>query len=729
MTSRPALLCLLLAAAQAHAASLATLPRAAGDIRIDGELEEAAWSAALEVVLGFENDPAENTAAPVKTVARLLEDGRNLYVAFEAHDPDPSRIRAWLRDRDSLESNDYVGISVDTYDEGRLAFEFMANPLGVQLDSLFDDVTGENDESWDAVWESAGRIRGDGYAVEMRIPLSQLRFQDTREAQVWRFRLVRSWPRDSRVLVSNMRKDRNRNCTICQYPKLAGFAGATPGKHLEIVPTLTASRFRTAGNGRQTVTDAGLSARYRVTPEVTVNVALNPDFSHVEADSVELDVNSRFTPSLPERRPLFLEGAEYFRTPHEAVFTRTIASPEAAAKLTGKRGGHVFAGFVAHDEVTSLLFPGPSGSSTTVLGQPNTVAVGRYNRTSPGGSSLGALATVRDGDGYRNTVAGFDTLWRIGDRHEGSAQLLESDTTYPEAVAAAFDQPRGAFSGRALLLQHGYDSRTWFANLNLWRIDGTFRADAGFMPQAGSAFRKTEIGRKWYGDEASWWHRVRVRGYYELKDREDGRVLEETRVVGVDLAGPFQSEIDLRLRSSRELEGGRYFDVERMDLSTQLEPFGGLRVGFNMRLGDEVDYDNLRLGEQFRFEPYVSWSVSRNLFLSIESSRLALETPAGQPILDAVAVDARVMWHFNPRSYLRLTVRQKDIERNPEAYAGPVVARSKDLAHQVLYSWKLNPQTVVFLGYADATERVGDRAEPAVTDRRWFVKLGYGFAI
>ncbi len=733
MTVRITIVLLLFAASQASATTLAMLPHADGDIRIDGTLDDDAWFSALRIELDYENDPGENTAAPVRTVAWLIEDGNSLYVAFEAYDPEPKRIRAWLRDRDSLGSNDYVGISLDTYDDGRRAFEFMVNPLGVQLDRLFDDVTNNNDAAWDATWDSAGRIREGGYVVEMRIPLSQLRFQDTEQAQIWRYRVVRSWPRDRQVLMSNMRKDRNRNCSICQYPQLMGFAGSKAGENLEIVPTLTASHFQATSAGGSSVertdTNAGLSARYRITPELSANLAINPDFSHVEADSTQLDVNNRFTLSLPERRPFFLEGADHFRTPHEAVFTRTVSSPEVAFKLSGKRGDNAIGGFVARDQVTSLLFPGPTGSATTVLNRPNTVFVGRYNRSFSGALSVGGLLTVRDGSHYRNTVGGFDGLWRINDQHELSGQVLESSTTYPDAVSTEFGQPHGEFGGRAVVVQHSYESRTWFAKLNHWRVDGSFRADAGFMTQAGSAFRKTEIGRKWYGGESSWWARVRFRGYHEVKDRADGLLLEETQVVGFDVSGPFQSEVDVRLRSSREFDSGRYFDVERVDVSTQLEPLGGLQVGFDMRLGDQVDYDNLRVGEQFLFEPFITWNVNRNLFLRIDGSKVALETPAGQPVLDATALDARLMWHFNRKSYLRLSVQQREIERHPEAYVAAVDASLKDVGHQLLYSWKLNPQTVLFLGYSDAYERARERTEARVSERRWFLKVGYGFAI
>lgn len=150
----------LLAAIMASSAiaSVAELPSTTGVFVIDGALDEEGWSDAAQIQINIETSPGENTAARVKTVAYIVEDGENLYVAFDAHDPDPDAIRAYLRDRDSAWNDDFVGIVLDTYGDERRAFEFFANALGVQMDLTNDDVNKKEDESWDAIWDSAGRF-------------------------------------------------------------------------------------------------------------------------------------------------------------------------------------------------------------------------------------------------------------------------------------------------------------------------------------------------------------------------------------------------------------------------------------------------------------------------------------------------------------------------------------------------------------------------------------------
>ena len=130
-------------------------------------------------------------------------------------------------------------------------------------------------------------------------------------------------------------RDRNRNCILCQFNKISGFQGICPGKNLEFDPTLTVQRNDArdwtfpAGDleaGKVKV-EPGLTARWGVTPNLILNATVNPDFSQVEADVAQLDVNTRFALYYPEKRPFFLEGADFFLTPFETVFTRTRGRP------------------------------------------------------------------------------------------------------------------------------------------------------------------------------------------------------------------------------------------------------------------------------------------------------------------------------------------------------------------------------------------------------------------
>ena len=180
---------------------------------------------------------------------------------------------------------------------------------------------------------------------------------------------------------------------------MTGFVGITPGSNVELYPTLTSHRtdnresFPGGPLGSGTVkVEPGLDIRWAVTPNLSLNATANPDFSQVEADSAQLEVNTRFALFFPERRPFFLEGADFFATPIQAVFTRTVADPSGGLKLTGKSGTTGLGVFAAHDRVTNLLFPSNQITRDTPL-TINTVSSAFRYRHDVGSASYLACST------------------------------------------------------------------------------------------------------------------------------------------------------------------------------------------------------------------------------------------------------------------------------------------------------------------------------------------------
>ncbi len=719
------------------------LPRVDGEVVVDGRMDEAAWLGATQVELDIENQPGENVPAKVKTVAYLMEDGANLFVGFVANDPDPSAIRAYLRDRDSAYDDDFVGIIIDTYNDGRRAFEFFSNPLGVQMDMTNNEAStggqnGKEDDSWDAIWDSAGKINGEGYVVEMKIPLTQLRFPATEGLKTWGFDVSRTYPRNKRYRFSSNALERGNNCYLCQIGEFSGLEDAEPGRDLEIVPTLTASNSESTeepgidpliSDGTQT--EAGLSVRWGISPDLTANLAINPDFSQVEADAAQLDVNNRFALFFPEKRPFFLEGADYFSTPLRAVFTRTIASPDVGTKLSGKRGNHTFGVMVAEDAETNLLFPGLFESDSTTLEQSNTAFIGRYSRGFGNTSSIGGVLTVRDGDGYHNYVGGFDARWKINDQHTLNAQYLESETEYPTDIAIEFEQPLGAIDGDGLFLGYEYDSRNWFASIRRIDLSEGFRVDSGFHTKVGGAKDRAVFGRVWHGEDGSWWSRIRLRNEYEIGHADDGTFTEKELSMRLGIGGPMQSWTQIMLAAESKLEDGILFDMNEVGFYIQATPRRGLSMQLFAKLADQIDFANTRLADQVVLEPSFSWNISRSLLARVNSVFVSLDTKEGEKIFDASVIDARLTWQFSVRSFLRMTIQHSEVDRNLSAYDADIVddydAKSKDVGRQLLYSYKINPQTVFFLGYSDQYVDEDDLDGLTASDRSLFMKIGYAW--
>ena len=727
------------AAGQAPTRAAATvrgkIPHAKGEVKLDGVLDDEIWTHALVVDLAFETYPSENKPAPIATKAYLVEDGSRLLVAFDARDPDPKSIRAFLRDSDTAWNDDLVGIVIDTFNDERRAFEFFANPLGVQMDAIQDDVNRFENTAWNAIWDSAGKITADGYVVEIAIPFSQIRFPRSGKEQVWGIDLLRFWPRNARTRLANNAQDRNRSCYICQLGKYEGLTNAEPGRNLEVVPSLTTTRTDTrpaTANGTFTNgsfdTELGVGVRWGITPDVTADLTINPDFSQVEADVAQLQENTEFALFYPETRPFFLEGSDYYDSPLQAVYTRTIADPDFGGKLTGRLGHNTFGTFLTRDAVTNLLIPGPLGSSTTSLAQPNDGVVARYTRSYGNASTIGALITLRNGDGYSNDVGGIDGRYRINDQNFVRFQYLTSQTEYPGDVAAEFAQPTGRFDGDAYRLEYRYGARNWYSYYFHQRLDPGFRADTGFISRVDVVQDNVETGHIWQGPGGVWWTELRAGAY--LNDTRDthGRLLGRSAQPFFSFNGPLQSFMEIDVGPQQEFWNGQVFGMNSLFVYAQMRPMGGLSAYFQGRYGEEIDYANSVVGDEQRIQPQIEWNATRHLLVRGRYTLDRLWSKQGPIIYKARLTDLRLTWQFNVRSFVRLTLQGSDVERNVSQYIDPTTTPSSaSRAAQILYSYKLNPQTVFFAGYSSdqLEDETTGHIEP--TGRTAFLKVSYAW--
>ena len=712
--------------------------RASGPIVVDALLDEPAWADALRFDLPYEWTPGDNTTPPVRTEFLVTYDDQNLYAAWIAKDPSPSAIRAHLMDRDeigTLVQDDHVVLMLDTYNDERRGFQFRINPLGVQADAIFSETEGDEDWSFDLIWKSAGRLTADGYQVEIAIPFDQLRFARHEGAQTWGFDVARSYPRSVRYRIAAHPVDRNNSCVLCQIDKVSGFKDLEPGRNLEITPTLTGNRtevrddFPTGDFMTQVEDlDPGLSVRWGITPNVSLNATINPDFSQVEADVAQLQVNNRFALFFPEKRPFFLEGVDFFRTPINAVFTRTVVAPDWGGKLTATFGDHGVGVFVAQDTVNSLLFPTNQGSSGTLLDEDVTTSVLRYRRDVGSGSTVGAIYTGRQGDDYANDVLGVDAFLRFGASHTLSIQALRSDTRYPDALASSFEQPHGSFSGDALAVDYSLNSRHWIASAEYNVFDPGFRADTGFVRRVDFEQLEGVLIRRWFGEDEDWWTRANLGLFTRRVEDRSGQLTDQTFDLFANFSGPMQSFVEVSLEQNREFfDGVLYDDMNAFQIFGSLQPSGALRLRFFVSSGDSIDLANGQLADELRIEPGIQLKLGRHVNMRLDHTLQRLSVPGGR-LFEANLTQLRWVYNLNVRTFVRVISQRFDLVRDPTLFAASVEPRERSLFTQVLFSYKLSAQTVVFLGYSD--NRLGDEdLSLTQADRTLFFKLGYAFTL
>lgn len=701
-------------------------------IKVDGILDEAVWQKPPTFTLDYETNPGDNTPPPVQTEIWLAYGASELYVAARAHDPNPEQIRARFTDRDRAFQDDFVGVVLDTFNDERRAFEFFVNPLGVQMDMTQNDVTGVEDDSWDAIWDSAGRLTDTGYEVEMAIPYSSLRFPKSHSEQTWGIDALRIYPRDQRYRIGLNALPRGRNCYLCNASKLEGFDGLKPGRNMEISPTLTGQNLDSRnGPGesfdREGKLDPGLTVTWGMTPGVTLNGTLNPDFSQVEADAAQLTVNQAFAIFYPEKRPFFLEGADIFDTKIQAIYSRDIADPNWGIKTSGKEGKSAFGAIVSQDAQTNFLFPGNQFSRLGTLEQDNLSSIFRYRYDLGSGSTIGGLITSREGEDYYNRVVGVDSLIRSGNE-AARIELLASRTSYPDSIRHDFEQPDGTLSGSAIRAVYQHTEREWMGYIAYRGASNDFRADLGFIPQVGyhSVFGLSEY--YWYSDDDShWWTRWTVGAETTWTYDRQGNPLQQQVAPFFWVNGPKEFHNFTYFGFGPSYFQGKRFNRNFVHEYWEMRPAGSFYVNFEGQIGQEIDYDNAAQGNIVRLIPGVRFDLGKHLRLETTHNFERLNVEEGE-LYTANVTDFRATYQINTRTFVRLISQYFDVSRDPGLYTFEIDDRDRALFNQFLFSYKINPQVVLFLGYSDNYSNT-ELQNLAQANRTLFFKVGYAFAM
>ncbi len=710
------------------------VPKVNALMKVDAYLNEEFWDKAVKIDANIEVSPGENIEAPVKTEALLVYNDTHIYVAFKAYDPEPDQIRARFCDRDNTWDDDWVLILFDTFNDQRRSYDFVCNPFGIQSDMIETPTGGGG--SWDAIWESDGRITDEGYIVEMAIPFSALSFPDNIEEQTWGFDVVRSYPRSVRHHIGTWIRDRNNNCYMCQAEKLIGFAGASPGKNIEIDPTFNvirsqARRDDTSGPFKNTEEkyDFGLTAKWGFTPNMTLSGTLNPDFSNIEADIFQLDINNQFALYYPEKRPFFLESNDFFTTPFNTTHTRTMADPTWGVKLTGKEGIHSVGLYTVQDNLTNFLIPATEGSNSESLNKKSQGSALRYKVDVSESSNLGAIISGREGDNYHNRMAGVDGDIKFTKKDRFQFQVLQSRTHYPDSISMNFDQSQDEFTGNAYHTHYSHSSKDYYLYGTHKQVDNDFRADLGFISQVGYSYSEIGGQYRWREKPGHWYNWFSISASYDYKRDIQDNLLHRVISANVNYEGPMQSHASIYSEFGSDRYDGKTFkNVFWLAGCAGIRPSSMVFAHLGWTFGDRIDYANTRLGTRYQLSPMIELLLGLHIRLELNHTWERLDVDAGR-LYTAHLSSMKFTYQFTKRMFLRAILQSVDYDRNTSLYNDDDVdPETQSLFSQFLFSYKINPHTVFFLGYSD--NYYGDQAVNFTqTNRTLFAKLGYAFTM
>lgn len=733
----------LAAAAPARAAAPApgpplTIQRLHGPITLDGNLDDAGWKDVAPVTQWFETKVAENGDPQVANVAYLAYDDRYFYAGFRFEDPDPRRIRAPLGDHDNLSGyTDYGGVIVDSRNDARTAQLFLANARGLKYDALSSDVSGE-DSSPDWFWDAAGRITESGWNLELRIPFSSMRYSDPKHP-VFGLMLYRNYPRERHYQFFTAKLPRDVNCFICNSSKLTGLENLPKGSHLVVAPYAHAQRVDEAADGPGSRlrdgdlhSDGGLDLKWSPLSSLAVDATFNPDFSQVESDAAQIGANERFALFYSEKRSFFLEGVDLFATPMQAVYTRTITSPSAGLRATGRAGKTSYTALAAHDRGGGLvILPGAQGSGFADQDFRSEVGIVRVRHEIGKQSFVSALGTLRELDGGgHNRVFGPDFQWYVTPNDNFTGQALFSSSRTPDRGDLADEWDGRDLAGRALLLNYQHGDGRWDAFVQGQDLGEEFRADNGFIPQVGHRELYVEGGRTWR-PKGSFFSRIRLFTADWVDATQDDDVLSRRVSLGAGMDGKLSSFLRLELNRDEFRVGDQLLNRFRPRVQVQLSP-GRLvnSVVVDSYFGEEIDFANGREGIGASITTSVNTRPTPHLEVGNSASTRWLHVGAdgrsGRLFL-AWVERVKATYMFNSRSFVRVIGQYTTTRRDPSLYTFSVASKDERFSTSALFAYKLNWQTVLYAGYGDdrVFTDVTGRLEPAA--RQAFAKVSYAW--
>ncbi|MFC1629460.1 DUF5916 domain-containing protein [Gemmatimonadota bacterium] len=444
---------------------------------IDGVLDDEVWQLAPSETGFMTYSPDYGVEMTDNTIVYYAYDRENLYFAYRCMDSRPDLIKTSVTARDRIRSDDWVCINLDTFNDNQSLFVFYTNPLGIQMDTRATATS--EDPSADFIWYSAGQITDEGYTIEVQIPFKSIRFSYT-EPVIMGVIFERYISRLSQAGTYPALDPRHGPNFLTQTRPLI-YEDIKHYRLVELLPAVTYGASSTIDEGSLVSDDSestlSLTGKVGLTSHLVLDGTINPDFSQVETDAGQVDINRRSPLFFQEKRSFFLEGREYFDFGGRSdggflgavVHTRNIVDPSVGVKLTGKIGDrNTIATIYARDEYPETTGTGVAANS----------AIMRYKRSLSGDSFIGGFFTQLDqGDAF-NRVLGVDGVLRLNPESRLSFHAFSSQDEDPATLLDA--------SGRALGLDYTYYTRDWMVNVLLQDVTDQFNTATGYISRNGA---------------------------------------------------------------------------------------------------------------------------------------------------------------------------------------------------------------------------------------------------
>ncbi len=739
--------------------SFSKIPRVQRAPKLEEFLQNQPREAELTVNDFRQYQPGDGTPASESTTAYLSYDDTNLYVVFVCRD-EAGQVRGHLSKREDISQDDAVGVLLDTFHDAHRAYFFATNPLGIQSDAIYTEGQGY-DYSFDTLWNSAGGLTPDGFAVLFSIPFKSLRFSHAPE-QTWGIALSRAILRKGEYDYWPKVTQRVEGLTQ-QFAPVGGLEHISPGRNIQLIPygLLSRSRFLDQSDPANPAVRhvfehrAGLDAKFVVKDALTFDVTLNPDFSQVESDDPQVTINQRFEVYFPERRPFFIENAGFFQTPINLFFSRRIADPEFGGRMTGKIGKWALGALVIDDRE-----PGRGQPSGGPFDTRATDGVVRVAREFGNQSQVGVFLSSRNFADSSNRVGSLDARLKILPNWVLDLQAAHSWTRQNANLPQLCQSGGASLQGSAYSASLTHTGRKFFYISNYDDMSPGFCTELGFVPRVDIRRFDNFLGYFWRPEKS----RVIAfgpTGTGLINWDHTGRLQDWEANLGFEADFTQQTTLTFSHGEAYELFQNLGFRRHGTAFFGTTEPYKWLAVHGRFSSGTSINFFPAGGLEPFLGNlkkaslGFTLWPVSRlrldeTYFYTRLGTREGATPPGfspGQNIFNNHILRSKLNYQFTKELSLRLIVDYNatlantdllDLQANLGSFSGGPVAPAKKLTGDILLTYLVHPGTAIYLGYTEsyANLRIDDSLSPPVgyrnspttsAGRLFFVKMSYLF--
>ncbi len=683
--------------------------------KIDGKLDDAFWNSAVVLDSFTQYQPKEGAEPSEKTVAYVGYDSKNLYIGVRCFDSSPNAIRASLTKRDSVYGDDEITIYLDTFNDKKRAFAFQVNPYGVQTDGIYNETRRRHrgggfnriDKNWDTFFLTDANIDNKGYSVELAIPFKSLRFPNA-DSQVWGLQIKRDIPRKNEEIYWHPRS-RDVNGFLAQIGELHIEGSLDKGNNLEVMPVLTGMQ----EEGEKFSPEPSLNLKYGITSNLTADLTFNPDFSQIEADMPKIDVNQRYALYFAEKRPFFLEGKDFFDTPIELVYTRTIDNPMWGGKVTGKIGKTTIGYLSAYDKAPGDINIPLAPDTPEQANERGLVNIFRLKQDIFQESYIGFIFSDKETGGSWNSinqnytrVAGIDGHFKFKKYYRFAFQVVGSSSKVE-------DQKTDIVPAMNFSLSHA--SRHWNISAEYNHMPEDFEASIGYIRRKDIRQIRTRLGYNILPQNdliVSIQPSIEYRRAYDFNNILTD---DEIRIGGI-ITGWRGSFFWGGYTTELERYEGIDFTRQGIRLSINSQPLAWLSGNISYSAGDSIYYsDDPYLGFKSSIGVRTTLKPFSNLriYYSLNNDTFS-KSKGGERVYRINIFSQRISYQLTRTISLRLITDYNDYY--------------KDLYNSLLLSCEYRPGTVFYLGMDDSREQ-DDAGIFARTGRYYFIKFSYWWRI